>query len=336
MLFTMFPDEEWLDLRIIDPACGTGGFLITVIDFLRKELFKREYEKWCDEEEARRKADETVALYAQASLFGIDINPILARTTQMNEYFHGNGSTNVFSFNSLLPPDEWPEDAQKRIRLGSFDMVLTNPPFGSKLPVDDPHILAQYDLGHVWVRQDGKFIRTSKRQASVPPERLFIERCLQFLKPKGKMAIVVPDSILSNPGLEYIRWWILKNARVLAVVDLPQETFLPWVGTKTSLLFLEKKTEDEVEAWERGEVEDYEIFMARARKVGHDRRGNPIYKLTPDGKVIEVEVERTIIRIVEGRKKVREKIRVFEPVPDDDLPVIAEEFKKWWRERHGG
>src|SRR6266487_2923703 len=150
----------------------------------------------------------------------------------------------------------------------SFDVVFTNPPFGSKLPVDDPHILDRYDL----TKYEAKAPR-----ASLPPEQLFVERCLDFLKPGGRMAIVLPDSILSNPGLAFIRRWLLIRAYVIASVDLPRETFAKSdTHTMTSVLILQKFTDTERRLAEESRLSDYQSFMAVADYVGWDHRGNPV------------------------------------------------------------
>jgi len=145
-------------------------------------------------------------------------------------------------------------------------------------------------------------------KTSLPPEQLFIERCLDFLKPGGLLGIVVPNSILSNPGLEWIRRWILQKTYVLASIDLPEETFEPNTGTQTSILILKKKTVEE-----QRRSEDYNVFMAIPEKCGHDRRGNPIFKTTPEG---EVQLD------VKGRQ-----------IIDDQLPDVSNLFRQWVREK---
>src|SRR5690606_31445576 len=108
-------------------------------------------------------------------------------------------------------------------------------------------------------------------RVSMPPEQLFIERCLYLLKPGGRMAIVLPDSILSNPGLLWLRRWILMQAKVIASVDLPSVTFEPYTGTQTSVLILQKKKKEEL-AREKltGEMLNYGVFMSTPEAVGHD------------------------------------------------------------------
>jgi type I restriction enzyme M protein len=144
------------------------------------------------------------------------------------------------------------------------------------------------------------------------------------------LAIVLPDSILSNPGLAFIRRWILKRARVIASVDLPQVTFEPYTGTQTSILLLQKKTREEMLLeQESGKLRDYEVFMTTPEAVGHDRRGEIHYLRTPEGELIEYEDTITITRrnseglfATERRQqKVREKF--------DQLPEVVRYFTDW-------
>jgi type I restriction enzyme M protein len=334
-LFHMQPSEYWNRLKAIDPACGTGGFLIEIINLLKRHFIEEERKKWTDEIQALKQAEERLRRYCEQFLYGIDINPLLVRASQMNEVMHGNGSGNLFAEDSLKPPGEWKEETRRTLKLEDFDFVFTNPPFGSKIPIDDPHILSQYDLGYIWKpSEEGKFQRLDKLQKSVPPEQLFIERCLQFLKPHGKLAIVLPDSILSNPGLTYIRYWILRKARLIASLDLARETFQPHVGSKTSVLVLEKKSEEEILREEQGAtLPIYDVFMAIAEKVGHDKRGNMLFRRTPEGEKLMEEKEREIVGII-GKEKIRVRTKLSEPIIDDDLPAITTSFKDWIAKNH--
>ncbi|MFB0563348.1 MAG: restriction endonuclease subunit M [Candidatus Lokiarchaeia archaeon] len=261
---------EMLDPRtneyVIDPACGSGGFLVVAIDYVWKKL-KAEAEKkgWSDailEREKMRLADRYFR--------GIDKDEFLAKVTRAYMAIIGNGRE-MFCENSLLPPEKWDRKTEDKIKLNSFDVLLTNPPFGSKIKVVGSDILSQYDLGYKWKqdKETGKWEKTGKLQDSVAPQILFIERCLKLLRPGGRMAIVVPDGVLGNIQDGHVRQVIIEHAKILAIVDMPSETFKPKPGTKTSLLFLQKKKEHE-------HVEDYPIFIAVAEKCGHDRRGKEI------------------------------------------------------------
>jgi len=294
MLFSLIPEEKLTSpggMKILDPAVGTGGFLIAGIQRI-KQLFLNRGFKYDQLRDLVREVSNT-------NFYGIDFNPFLVKVAQMNMVMHGDGSSNIEHANSLENPDNWNEKVREKVKFGEFDIVVTNPPFGTKAMIDNPDILSQFELT--------TFGAKSPRSA-LPPEQLFIERCLDFLKPGGYLGIVLPDSILSNPGLKWLREWILQKAYVIASVDLPVETFEPHTGTQTSILILKKKTPEEQKL-----QQVYEIFMAIPEKVGHDRRGNPIYKTTPDG---EIELDEN-----------------GNPIIEDHLPIVAELFKSWLRSK---
>ena len=168
--------------------------------------------------------------YARSCLFGIDFDPDLKRAARMNMILNNDGHGNILSFNSLEYPlmvasktiselradytlrsshrnpsegPDLPDPVRARLDadLGSFDFVFTNPPFGAKIPIDDPRILRQFDLGHRWVKSEDRWLKTGDLQARAAPEVLFVERCVQWVKPgSGKVAIVLPDGIFGQPG----------------------------------------------------------------------------------------------------------------------------------------
>ncbi len=185
---------------------------------------------------------------------------------------------------------------------------MTNPPFGSEIPITDPAILASHDLARRWKRNGDQVAAESGLQHAVAPEVLFIERSVKWLREGGRMGIVLPNGILGNPGDEHIRRWILRHCWVLACVEVPLEAFIVEanVGILTSLLFLKKKTEEEINAETLGRKIDYPVFMAVAETAGVDRRGNTLYKHTPEGDEIveEVEFEESVWL---GGKEIRRK-----------------------------
>ena len=294
MLFSLIPEERITspgDLKIIDPAVGTGGFLIECVQKVKDIFLKREK----DQGNLR----DRVKAVANSNFYGIDFNPFLVKVAQMNMVMHGDGSSNIVYSNSLETPSNWSKEAKEKIEFGSFDIVVTNPPFGTKVKIDDPRILSQYSL---------TTFEIENQRNALPTEQLFIERCLDFLKPGGYVGIVLPDSILSNPGLIWVREWILKKAYVIASIDLPVETFQPHTGTQTSVLILKKKTKEQEKY-----NEEHDIFMSLPQTVGHDRRGNDLYRTTPDGKV-----------------KLNEN---DQPIIDDNLPIVSKMFKKWVKDK---
>lgn len=338
MVEMMDPGENH---RILDPACGSGGFLVAVLDHVRKKVAKELFpnEKGVllqDRANSDPEVLERSRRFAEKNIFGIDFDVDLTKASRMNMVMSGDGHGNIFNLNSLEYPEGGYTDIQLAIEAGvkfhggseagSFDFVFTNPPFGSKIPIDDQNILENFDMGYKWIKnkETGKWEKSGKLYKSQPPEILFIERCWQFLKKGGKMAIVLPDGILGNPDMQYVRHWILENCKVLASIDLPVEAFLPQVGVQASLLFLQRKTHAELLL---GPQLEYDVFMAIAEKVGKDRRGNPLYIRDEDG--AELSFKKSIEELhktKEGQRIVRE-ITVFEKKLDDDLPRIAEQWK---------
>ena len=322
------PDE-----RVMDPACGTGGFLVSTLKHLDAKLHTAAGISPGDESTAEfLSVQEELRAFVEHNLFGADFDPFLVRAAQMNVLMASNGQARVFYMNSLeFPAGHLPgvKQAKDKADLGTMDVVITNPPFGSNIPITEPNILQHYELARVWERtDDGGFRNTGRLQGSVAPEVLFIERCLDWLKPGGRMGIVLPDGILGNPGDEYIRWWLLRHCWVLASVDLPVEVFIVEanVNILTSLLFLKTKTDEEIRAEDLGQKADYPVFMAVAEKVGFDRRGNTLYKRGPDGEELVEEVEHRERIRVGGRSVVR-VLRRREKIMDDDLPRIADAYR---------
>jgi type I restriction enzyme M protein len=326
MVLSTFPEDQRLQVKVLDPACGTGGFLVACMNTWRSMVQNNQFTRYPDEpikalDETRRMLREL----ADRLLLGIDFNPVLVRAAQMNLVMHGDGSTNIYHANSLLPPGEWPAEAPNdlthHVGLGTMDVILTNPPFGSKVPVDDPHILGQFELAS----RENLAIRRS-----MPPEQLFIERCVDLLRPGGRLAIVLPDSILSNPGLAFIRRWILRRTRVIASIDLPTEAFQPYTGTQTSVLILQKKTEREMDLEAHSDQPvAYGVFMATPRAVGHDRRGETVYLRTEDGELIQYEEDLAVRRRAAGGTDVIESHRERRTAVHDDLPQVADAFEEW-------
>jgi type I restriction enzyme M protein len=210
-------------------------------------------------------------------------------------------------------------------------VIVTNPPFGSKIPIKDQQILEQFEIAHIWQKNDdGNWLKTDRLQSSVPPEQLFIERILQLLKPGGRTAIVLPDSILGAPGLEYIRYWLIKKTKLIASIDLHADTFQPRNGTQTSILILQKKTQIEIDREEKSrEIIDYNVFMTMIDNIGHDKRGSKIFKRDEEGNIILIEKENTIKeKDAEGNLTYRKEVEQ-EKVVNDQTVHVADIFAKW-------
>jgi type I restriction enzyme M protein len=317
--------------RIYDPACGTGGFIVIAFNFVSEKLRQKHKTKWGNPNkpsEAEEKALFNEIHEAGYNIFGTDFNSNLVKAAQMNMIMNNDGRGGLYSVNSLKNPDEWPKEVNQKIQLGSMDFVMANPPFGAKIKIEGREILEHYDLAHGWSKtEDGKWQQESNVRNAMEPEVLFVERCVKLLKPgTGRCGIVLPDSILSNPGYAFVRYWILQNCQVLASVDLPVETFLPRTGTQTSVLILRRKSDQEklMESMSGQQVQ-YNIFMANIKKVGKDRRGNFIYRKDEKGKEI---VNRDMYKPF-SESSILDFLPVVETsgrIVDDELPQVAELF----------
>lgn len=250
--------EPTINDIVIDPACGSGGFLIYTLERMRKEL----YAKLDEEDAAYRWYD-----FAIKQVYGIEINSQLARVSMMNMIIHEDGHTNIENADALDNPETWRRQKVKEHFGKKFTLLLTNPPFGASVKEREKPYLKNYELG-------GK----NKKRNRQNTEILFIERCLDFLKPGGRMGIVLPDGILTNSSLQYVRDFITERAQILGVVSLPQTAFKrpaskgsgdTGSGVKASLLFLRKKKEGE------RLPENYPIFMSIAEHIGYDSTGRP-------------------------------------------------------------
>ena len=230
---------------VIDPACGSGGFLLEVLEQIRNKLFNE-----LDEKDADRRWHD----FASEQVWGIEINSQLARVAMMNMILHEDGHTNIENSDALDDPQIWSKEGIRKNFGKKFSLLLTNPPFGSVIKWEEKQYLERYKLG--------------KGKKSQKAEILFIERCLEFLKPGGRMGIILPEGILTNTSLQYVRDFIMDNAQILGIISLPQGAFTYYgSGVKSSLVFLRKKKENEKLP------ENYPIFMAEAKHIGYDTTG---------------------------------------------------------------
>jgi type I restriction enzyme M protein len=164
--------------------------------------------------------------------------------------------------------------------------VLTNPPFGAKIPIDNKEILENFDLAHKWDYKDDKWIKQNKLIKKQPPQILFIERCVQLLKDGGKLGIVLPEGLFGNPTNRYIWEYLRSMGKVLGIISLDQNAFQPYTCNKTSILFFQKL---------KNLPDSYQIDFAIVENVGHDKDGKVQYKLNNDGSIIHDEQNQPII-----------------------------------------
>lgn len=222
--------------RVLDTSCGSGGFLLHALDKVRKSAEGKYGAKSV-------KAYRVWHEFAQNRLFGIEINEQIARTAKMNMIIHDDGHTNVVASDGLIPISQIVAKTGNRgFGEGSFDFIITNPPFGSIIRQAEHAYLEAYGLserGVDWLNPKSK----AAQRPGVSSEVLFIEQCWNFLVEGGYLAIVIPDGILTNASMQYVRNWLMEKFRVLAVVSLPQTTFMSTgAGVKSSVLFLRKRS----------------------------------------------------------------------------------------------
>ncbi|XOB46310.1 MAG: N-6 DNA methylase [Candidatus Nealsonbacteria bacterium] len=283
---------------VIDPACGSGGFLIHTM-------------YWAWDNYLQGTTKNAKRNYASRYLFGLDFDDNMRKISQALMLIAGDGRHHIFKRNSLDARDWTGEEAEeakveirrykllrgfknpketeenhKTFRYLNFDILMTNPPFAGE--ITDRGFLRQYEFA----KKDGKLRNKMQRHL------LFIERTLDYLKAGGRMAIVLPQGVFNNITLEWVREWLMEKARILAVVGLHVNTFKPHTGTKTSVLFLQKWKEDEKP------LKDYPIFMATSKKSGKNNSGEYIFKEKGETRIL-----------------------------DDDLDDIAEEFMKFAKEQ---
>jgi type I restriction enzyme M protein len=249
-------------VEIIDPACGSGGFLIVALEHVWAKLEAEAPKKgWTEGTLQKMKAEA-----AQKFFRGIEKDSFLARVTKAYMAVIGDGRGFIFTEDSLRPMKDWPERVREAIKPEQFSYVFTNPPFGSKIKVEGEQILGQYPLGHTWKRDSSGWTKTTTIPESRPPQVLFIDRCLELLKPGGKLAIVLPESLFGNPSHGYVAKYLADNVKITGLVSMPEDLFQPWTHAKACVLFAEKVTPPA----------DYPVRMAAVKWCGHDSRGNPI------------------------------------------------------------
>lgn len=260
--------------KIIDPACGSGGFLAHILQHLQKQKINNYY------------------------ITGIDKDLFLSKLAKIYLTLLGENEYHIFCENSLEEPKKWNTQTNENIQLGSFDLILTNPPFGAKIPVIGENLLRQYELAYFWKNGQAIWHKSNKIRAKQPPQILFIERIIQLLKDGGRAGIILPEGIFGNPSDRYIWEYIRKYASILGIVSLSQETFQPSTHTKTSVVFIEKKKQNRSK-----------VFMAIANAIGHDKNGKEIFKIDKDGSHIYNK---------NGQK-----------ILDDETPEIAKKFNSF-------
>lgn len=224
--------------RVLDTSCGSGGFLLYALDKVREQA-NEFYDPIKDEKDHYKYWHD----FAEKNLFGIEINDQIARTAKMNMIIHDDGHTNVIASDGLLSDTEMQaKSGNKEFKYNSFDFIITNPPFGSSIKQTEKAYMHQYNLA---IKEVDWLNTTASGKAALrdsqSTEVLFLEQCHKFLTEHGYLAVVIPDGILTNSSLQYVRDNIEEMYRIVAVVSMPQTAFsATGAGVKSSVLFLRK------------------------------------------------------------------------------------------------
>jgi type I restriction enzyme M protein len=242
---------------IIDPACGAGGFLTSVSRYWLEQGIPK----------------QNISKFTTETLFGIDKDDYLTNLAKLHISLLTGGHPNIFCGDSLALDDNL-LSIREKIESEGFDVVLANPPFGVNIVSANPEVLEEFQLARKWkfYSELNKWCSTSEIKSRVPPQVLFVERCLSLLKVGGRMGIVLPESILSNKSYRYVVEYIREKSNIQAVIGMPDELFKTsgkgGTHTKTCLLVVEKKGTTK--------NEKLTIFMAEARWCGQDSRARNI------------------------------------------------------------
>lgn len=280
---------------VIDPACGSGGFLVESLKHMWRTLENQAKDyKWT--ELALNEEKVTTAIH---NIRGIEKDNFLSQVAKAYMAIIGDGKGGIFCEDSLEQPNEWKDKTKQGVSLKKFDVLLTNPPFGKDIKVVGEDKLKQYDLAYHWKREGERFERTNKLKKEEAPQIIFIERSLQLLRDGGRMGIVLPETFLHAPNSKYVLNYILQNNNITWVIDLPHNTFRPHNNAKCVVIILEKNVKQQAE-----------INMAVAEEMGHNHQGKEIYRWDYKNKQID-------------RKDLW-----------DDIPLILKEFKAKKFERY--
>lgn len=248
---------------MVDPACGTGGFLVESLKHIWKELDKQA-EEYGWEELALQEEKTSCAIKC---IRGVEKDDFLSKVAKAYMAILGDGKGGIFCEDSLKKVEEWKSSTRQFIDFGKFDVLLANPPFGKDIKVVGEGKLKQFDLAYHWKKDGNNFVKTNKLKKEETIQILFIERSLKLLKDGGRMGIVLPETFFHAPKLRYVLHYMLQGNNVTWMLDLPHNTFRPHNNAKCVVIILEKNRQQQ-------DV----INMAVAEEIGHDHQGKEIYR----------------------------------------------------------
>ncbi|MEI7597457.1 MAG: N-6 DNA methylase [Bacteroidota bacterium] len=248
---------------LIDPACGTGGFLVESLRHIWKVLDKQALDYgWSDLALNEEKLSSAIKC-----IKGLEKDDFLSKVAKAYMAILGDGKGGIFCEDSLKLPAEWKPTTRQQIDLDKFDVLLANPPFGKDIKVKGEEKLKQFDLAYNWKKEINSYSKTNKIKKEETIQILFIERSLKLLKDGGRMGIVLPETFFHAPKSRYVLHYMLRNNNVTWMLDLPHNTFRPHNNAKCVVIVLEKNR-----------PQQDEINMAVAEEIGHDHQGKEIFR----------------------------------------------------------
>lgn len=292
-------DKDW---KVLDTSCGSGGFLLHALKAIRDEA-----NEIYGEDAGSASWKDYWHEFAEKHLFGIEINEQISRVAKMNMIIHDDGHTNIIT-NDGLKNNKTLEIENRNLKFqdGTFDLIMTNPPFGSTIKADEVNYYKEYELfeknlGITEIKDRITDDNNKKKwRTSQSTEVLFLERCYKYLNEEnGYLAIVVPDGILTNSTSQYVRDWLVEKFRILAVVSLPQHTFSHVkAGVKSSVLFLKKHPKSVTQRFEQT-LKDVKAIVQNEKGLDKEQRSErmlelykeQIFHFVNDYKVLMIEVE---------------------------------------------
>lgn len=234
------------DSKVLDTSCGSGGFLLYALNKVREQATKY-YPNYKTEPRENLRWHSYWHDFAEKNLYGIEISEQISRAAKMNMIIHDDGHTNVITSDGLISDEAiFSKTGNKGFKYGTFDFIITNPPFGSTIRQSEQAYLKTYQLGKKEEDWLAEKVQPESNRDSQSTEVLFIEQDYKFLKEGGYLAIVLPDGVLTNSSMQYVRTQIEDWFRIVAVISMPQTAFTAnGAGVKSSVLFLRKWKQEE-------------------------------------------------------------------------------------------
>jgi len=285
--------DQTPDETIVDPACGSGGFIVESLRHIWNLL----------DNEAHRLGWNNLALNeekqktAMTKIHGIEKDSFLSKVAKAYMAILGDGKGGIFCEDSLEKPENWNRSTQQSIKMNSFDCLLANPPFGKDIKVVGIDKLSQYKLAKKWKKEGNKFKVTQKQNTDMPPQILFVERCLELLRGGGRLGLIIPETYFHAPRAGFVMNFMSQH-NIFCLIDLPHNTFRPHNNAKCIAVFIEKN-----------KPQQKKIMMCVAEEVGHDHQGKELYRWDKNKQKSSDELWDDVPSIIDSINEIKKSIK---------------------------